>query len=182
MKLTERNIQGRLFMERYRRGMILPNFTPPQWFECDVFELTDAGYFREYEVKITRSDFKADAKKTHGLSWRDAQAGKTALTKHHRLAMADVRGPAQFWYVTPVGLLTPEELPPWAGLIEISAAITEFSRFIQMGEHEMKKAPRLHGEKASDKIRAQLLTSCYYRLHQKQLCLFAANEPEDYSI
>ena len=56
-------IQKTLMRERFRRSFVLPNYTPHAWWESDVFEITAAGYFVEYEVKISVSDFKADAKK-----------------------------------------------------------------------------------------------------------------------
>lgn len=34
--------------------------------ECDVLKLTPSGYATEYEIKISKSDFKADLKKKHG--------------------------------------------------------------------------------------------------------------------
>jgi hypothetical protein len=59
--MNAREIQQRLIVERYRRGICVPNYTPKDWWECDVFELTPAGYFREYEIKMTVADFRADA-------------------------------------------------------------------------------------------------------------------------
>lgn len=33
--------------------------------ECDILKVTPAGYATEYEIKISKSDFKADLKKKH---------------------------------------------------------------------------------------------------------------------
>jgi outer membrane autotransporter protein len=41
----------------------MPNYTPKNWFECDVMAVTKAGYLEEYEIKLSASDFKADSKK-----------------------------------------------------------------------------------------------------------------------
>jgi hypothetical protein len=50
-----------------------------------------------YEIKVTRADFARDS--------AEKQSGA--------LHFAD-----RFWYVTPPGLMTIDELPDWAGLIE----------------------------------------------------------------
>lgn len=34
--------------------------------ECDVLALTKSGYATEYEIKVSKSDLKADMKKSHG--------------------------------------------------------------------------------------------------------------------
>ena len=33
--------------------------------ECDILKVTLSGYATEYEIKVSESDFKADAKKKH---------------------------------------------------------------------------------------------------------------------
>ena len=62
-KLSERLIQKKLYHRLFGNRLVLPNFTPNGWFECDIWVLTKSGYGREYEIKLTVSDFKADAKK-----------------------------------------------------------------------------------------------------------------------
>ena len=53
MPITAREIITHLLRKRYRRNFAIPNYSPDGWWECDVFELTPAGTFREYEVKVT---------------------------------------------------------------------------------------------------------------------------------
>ena len=173
MTYTERTIQSCLMRERHRRGLTLPNYTPPDWFECDVFELTDAGFFREYEIKLTVSDFKADAKKSQ-------RRKGVAMAKHDMLSRS--QGPVQFWYVTPVGMLTPQMLPPWAGLIEVDVHAPD-PKYPQLFEHEVVKAPRLHNEKADDRIRRAALVCCYWRLHSGVIPpLYGQPDHWDFSI
>ncbi|MBX4388477.1 hypothetical protein K4H03_20500, partial [Mycobacterium tuberculosis] len=52
-----------------------------------------------YEVKVSRADFRRD----------------TAIKQREARLFSD-----QFYYVTPAGLLKPEECPDWAGLIEFN--------------------------------------------------------------
>lgn len=50
-----------------------------------------------YEIKVTRQDFKRDS----------------AMKQREARLYSD-----QFYYVTPVGLVSPDEIPDWAGLQE----------------------------------------------------------------
>lgn len=53
-----------------------------------------------YEVKVSRADFCRDIRNP------DKQRGARMFSD-------------RFYYVAPVGVIPPEQLPPWAGLIEI---------------------------------------------------------------
>lgn len=96
-------------------SLLLPNYTPKTWFECDLFAVTKAGYMREYEIKTSRADFKADARKTEPDYYREDTDRKPiddtfpwvkrkGRNKHQALAEHDPTGPTMFWYVTPEGL------------------------------------------------------------------------------
>lgn len=73
---------------------------------CDFWTISansSAGFqATAHEIKISRADFKRD---TH------------AKQRQARL-FSD-----RFYYVTPVGLIRPEELPDWAGLIEFADGV-----------------------------------------------------------
>jgi hypothetical protein len=154
------------------RSTVLNNFTPRNWFECDVFQITDAGYFVEYEIKISRSDYFADAKKYrqhypdgNGCLW-DPIARKypeaVKQTKHELLNSRDEEGPSRFFFITPKGMLRPVEIPVWAALIE---AWPHESRPHYLHFEEIVKAPRLHKKKADEAHRTGVYRSCYSRLH-----------------
>lgn len=68
---------------------------------CDFWVLqphASKGYLAQaFEIKVSRADFKRD----HELKQRDSRL------------FSD-----RFWYVTPPGLVKPEEVPVWAGLRE----------------------------------------------------------------
>lgn len=72
---------------------------------CDFWALhphASKGYRAvAYEIKVSRADFRRD---TH-MKQRDARL------------FSD-----EFWYITPPGLLTVEEVPDWAGLKEYDSA------------------------------------------------------------
>jgi len=77
-----------------------PNRTYDELHECDILKLTKTGYATEYEIKISKSDFKADLKKKHN---HDSKFIK------------------QMYYVVPFEMLdfTKDNLPEYAGLAYI---------------------------------------------------------------
>lgn len=167
--MTERDAINSIMQDRYARNFCLPRYTPRQWWECDVFEVTPAGMFREYEVKLTVADFRADTqKRTVKIipPWDLPQGSGRACawpgeTKHGLLAEGSPRGPSRFWYVTPKGLLTPEMVPAWAGLIEL----TEKSYWSRPMPQEVVKAPQLHRQPVDSKVTDHARGICYYRMH-----------------
>jgi hypothetical protein len=167
------NIANLIMRDRYHRNFVLNNWTPPGWFECDVFEVTKAGFFREYEIKISRSDFKADGSKSHsGGAWDTVDGRlkwipKVGETKHQRLARGDVKGPSRFYFVTPAGLLKGEEIPAWAGHIEWHEPEQQpwHTHKPRTSITVVKEAPVLHRSKFQPERQAKLFQTCYWRLH-----------------
>jgi len=140
MKYTEQNIQHRIFSHfsncEYRLfNVYLFND------ECDFFCITKTGYAIEIEIKISRSDYKADLKKTQK---HEKYGDKTKTYK-----------PNRFYYAVPNGLILPEEIPEYAGLIYVDGWNLKV----------VKNAPLLHKNKPMEKIVfvKQLLTKYYYR-------------------
>lgn len=169
--LTEKVIVNRLLRDRYPKTFCLPNYTPPHWWECDMFELTAAGYFREYEVKVTLSDFRRDVEKQNELrgsgEWTGEAGQKKWVAKyekkHDLLEGGDLRGPSQFFYVTPEGMLSSEPLPPWAGWIEIY--VIEHRGRRHLHERLRVKAPTIHRVKMAKNPDYHRGTT-YWRFHR----------------
>ena len=162
--LTESALARNLMRVRYRRSWCLPRYTPVGWWECDVFEITQAGYFREYEIKLTVADFKADRMKDRPIRENEGWRPNTPrTTKQAQLNGGDRLGPVRFWYVCPKGVLTAEMVPDWAGLIEMERWKTAPQ---YMAEVETKKAPSLHRQKCDPAIAEHAKSVVYYRLHQ----------------
>jgi hypothetical protein len=175
--VTAKDIQRRLIADLHRRSFVLPNYTPHGWWECDVFELTKAGYFREYEVKCSRGDFFNDAKKVKRPGrW----SGKpTPPTKHEWLNASAVQGPTQFWFVVPGelvqdvgvrGIVMAAEVPYWAGLIVATPNRSRQPWSVRL--HHVKKAPRLHNQAPDARVAAHARGVTYWRflnffLHSK---------------
>lgn len=149
--------------DRFSSSIVFPNFTPPRWFECDVFELTKAGYFREYEIKVSRSDFFADRRK--GVKTAVYESGKISgmkyRTKYDMLANRTQSCPNQFFYCVPKGLIGIEDVPEWAGLIEFG--FTQRNILIQV---VVKAPPRLHTDKKTQ-YKNLVHEASYWRFHRQ---------------
>lgn len=136
--MNERKIQLAIYW-RFNSGILIPNWTPPKWWECDVARIMPSGRWHEYEIKLSKSDFLADRNKlaTHGLG-RD----KHSKIKHLELYAASEKGPNNFWYVMPESVADQVEIPQFAGLI----LVHEYQNRICI--NVKKDAPLLHKAKA----------------------------------
>ena len=139
----------------------MPNFTPVGWWECDIWSVTKAGYAVEHEIKLSVSDFHADAKK------RDA-----CTNKHKLLAIGNARGPSRFWFVFAgqwvVGPSLDEwcvsGVPAWAG-IKIAELVGDGPRF-RLVIH--RPAPKLHQWKAEVRQLERAREACYWRFWRER--------------
>lgn len=170
--MTARDIQRRIMSAFYREVFTLHNYTPKNWFECDIFQVTKAGYMVEFEIKMTVQDFKADAKKAkEQVTYKNDPNGvmkwlwAKGQTKHEQLAARAENGPSRFYFVVPVPALplTPDDVPEWAGLIHMDTTTAKSWR--QIRPEIAKPAPTLHRAKVEAKILAHAESVCYYRMH-----------------
>lgn|SRR3990167_5702430 len=100
--------------------------------EMDIMSISKSGMMYEFEVKISRADFKADIKKK-----------KWYWHKQPHVQMC----PNYFSYCCPDGLIAINEIPPYCGLYY----------FIDNELKEIRKPKRLHKEigdipKIKDKV------------------------------
>jgi hypothetical protein len=140
-------------------GIVVDRFRPDGWLEMDVCEVSAAGFMSEFEIKLSRADFAADRDK---VIIRD----EVAHTKHGLLARHDVRGPCRFWFIVPLGLVEVEQLPPWAGLIELvnrgpSAPLSDRWRPLVR-----TPAPALHHCRVEVAIETAALRAAHGRFHR----------------
>ena len=126
-KWTEWLAQNALYVWLDRRGQryIVPNCSIYGW-EPDLISITKKGFVSEYEIKVTRADFRNDFKRK--------------LNKHHllkkRFGGKYSTIPNYFYYVVPLNLITEAEVPEYAGLIYLENNC--------VNQWIIKKAPRLH--------------------------------------
>lgn len=95
--------------------------------EVDVLSILKSGYVSEFEVKISRSDFKADAKKA---KWKYFE---------NRI---ETGIPNYFSYACPEGLITKEEVQDFAGLIyvyEHGTKIIKKPKILHRRKHDLLK-------------------------------------------
>lgn len=123
-------------------------YTFSHTWESDFLALTKSGYLYEGEVKISRSDFKADFKKEQ----------KHTLLKESYEKLEGTEGklrPHYFFYAVPEGLISAEEVPEYAGLVYM---VNHFPYW-----KWVKQAPQLHKEKFSDE-QLNLQDKFYYTM------------------
>jgi len=107
-------------------------------------------FILEIEVKVSKSDFRADFKKR----------------KHEHYEKADIlppvrygiRFPNYFYFAVPEGLISPSEIPEKYGLIYVNPN-RSFEPVIVV-----KKAKLLHKQKAPEKVNKQFAHLLSYRM------------------
>ena len=138
-----KNIESALAMYLYEKqhSPITSHFTGSGLGECDMISISKSDYIYEYEVKISRSDFKADFKKEkHKLMLE----GKSAIDNIEKTFYYT---PNYFNFVVPTGLISIEEVPNYAGLIYMDD---------KLNFTIIKKAPLIHKIKATSSFIKQV--------------------------
>lgn len=99
--------------------ILIPNFYVGSW-EMDLFRQLNSGYITEYEIKISRADFRNDFNKTAKDSFYNAESRqveyKNQRNKHELMERGEYVA-NKFFFVVPYGLVQPSEVPAYAGLI-----------------------------------------------------------------
>lgn len=156
IKWSEELIQQQLrysFLSPNSVKYFTENLNVYDW-ESDVLKITKSGYAYEFEIKISRGDFKNDfkhKKKKHLLLENKENNSKM---------------PNYFYYVVPEGLVTEDEVPEYAGLIYVLATVIGNSRIYYQFQ-EIKSAPKLHSNKI-DENNLKLIDKFYYNyIHWK---------------
>lgn len=174
----------RLFLNN--NDYILNNVFIFDW-ESDLFAITKSEYSIEIEVKISRADFRADFKKKKH-EWIESLMNGNAYFQHERrdfggsnnscsVGWKDLKQsiPNKFYFACPDGLISPEEVPSYAGLIHCGKNSYDYE--------VVKKAPILHRNKIDfkDKLLSkyyntslntrQRITDLTYRIKRKPMCM-----------
>lgn len=142
-KMTEKNIIKSLLCDRRiveKYPVMLPNcYTQPD-NEADLFAVRKSGFCDEFEIKVTRQDFLADAKKWVQYREIDKQIDLFKGDEYEQWVTAGrIKGeepwcmfkrealekglmqPNYFWYVLSEKVKVEDsEIPEWAGVIFIS--------------------------------------------------------------
>ena len=209
--LTEQKIQRVL-----NKFMASPKYKVDGLFvfrwESDKLLWTKSGYIYEFEIKISRADYKNDFKHkiekhlllNSKLKEPSEQLQQTLFDnllklkqkRYPNITMDQVkkecichlpentRLPNFFYYVVPVGMLKPEEVPPYAGLIYIN---TDKEPKHYRGKPDkwiynfsiMRPAPKLHKTKYTD-AELNLSEKFYYNWQATKQALRNAEENAEY--
>lgn len=135
-------------------------------FEADILEITKSGYSYEYEVKVSRSDFKKDLLK------RKQTLGGLNVLKHLQLKIGNHVN--YFSYVVPEGLISIGEVPEFAGLIYVNSHEVKFSddkgTYIKhrLFAKTIKSPVKLSKDKFSPESLMKCYESLYFRFHAKR--------------
>lgn len=154
--MNEKHIQNALYhwCDQKNHSIIAPNFNC-DFGEVDLLSITRAGFVFDHEIKISRSDFKADFRNKDWKHYRYDQAPKENTR----------RCPNYFIFVVPAGLLKLEEIPHYAGLM-----YWRESKFHCFGTFDViKKPPRLHSEPVRFEILQKLARSLMFRYWNNRL-------------
>ena len=149
-KGKEREIQLALF-NRYSSqfAFAAPNYTPREWWECDLWAMLRSGYVIEYEIKLSMSDFHADKNKRMTFFDYEEQEQKT-FVKHEMLSERSTRCPNRFMFCVPATISEKviKAIPDWAGLLvyDFEASYYPHSERIT----KIKPAPLIHKTKCQD--------------------------------
>lgn len=132
-KWTERDGQLAVYNYRHRIQpfpLIVTNIYFYSGCESDALYISRSGHAHEFEVKVTRSDFRADFKKF----------------RHNRLlGLVPYKNlPTTFTYVCPPDIIPVEEIPDYAGLAHIITKGRYYAsdRDKVLSLQIIKKAPR----------------------------------------
>jgi len=160
---TEKEMQYALFewLEERKRTLILPNFTPFHWHECDLFSITKALYFHEIEIKVSRSDFRADFNK---LDKHRVLSSEHTGRDWFGQPLSAAKFPRTFCYACPAEMLTVDDVPAYAGLIWVRRQKKGFwngaTGYLVTVE---KRPPALPAEKMTSEQVFKISNNLWYR-------------------
>lgn len=162
-KFTEEYIQKKLdgFFAESTKKYVLENLYVFSW-ESDKLIETRSGLIYEFEIKISKSDFKNDFNKKdkhvileggqmHIPTFDGLEPIYQKMYEKNYL-VSNFKKPNYFYYAVPEGLITIEEVPEYAGLIYVLPYndINKDGKFVWGGFYIAKQAPKLHSTKYTD--------------------------------
>ncbi|MEM0550382.1 MULTISPECIES: hypothetical protein [Aeromonas] len=161
--MTAKNLQIAFYQaHKDRFELLVANVVIKRWLECDLIGVRRNGQVEEVEIKLSRSDFKADFDKIVPMKAgqpgaQTIQEGHLTLAqaKKHDLLASGLSPINFFWFMAPKGLLSADDIPAHAGLIEVT----------RTGSLQVTVvAPLLHKHKADDTFRVNCLRQQCWRV------------------
>lgn len=163
--MTEKTIQFDLFWST-KPYVAAPNIYMYGTYESDLLVVTKAMIAHEFEIKISKSDFFADFKKSRDYfvgaedvvleNGRKKRQLKYETRTKHQLYL-NGKGPNRFSYVFPEGMIDYSEVPEWCGIVVIREQHGRTKAVV------VRSARMLHKNKFTDKQMLQLTRSLSFR-------------------
>ena len=153
MKITEQVIQAKLMfwiMHEKKHFCVVPNATNVFWWECDILSMTYAHLLHEFEIKLSKADYKKDFQKYKHSVFGDKSQWADEI--------GYARSPSYFWFVTYGVRIDPPEYAGWIGLLGDPEKPTTLRIDVR------KEAPRLHKQKPTQKQMLSMGRSLAFRL------------------
>lgn len=145
-------------------------------FETDFLAVTKAGYASEFEVKVSKTDFKKDFEKKRldrGRSFFDKEARewKEKYDYKHDLLKEGKSGLKHFYFCTPAGLVPEEDIPEYAGWITFQEPRSSFQRNLTMKVE--RTAPKLpNATKMTDKQEKKIQEAQKWQYYKSKMTRF----------
>lgn len=143
--------------------ILIPNFYVGSW-EMDLFRQLNSGYISEYEIKISRADFRNDFKKsTEDIKYNreEKKVERTNFRTKHELMAKGEYVANKFFFVVPYGMVQPNEVPEYAGLIYYRDD-TNYLRF-----ETVKPAKFIHRKKSEIPLDSLIKSLCYREFNMR---------------
>lgn len=159
--ITSNDIQAFIlkhWLLEHHNPYTIANFSSGGYHEADVLAISRAGVVTEFEIKMSRGDFFADFKKTTKHSLFETVFKKQTQGNLPVLASSI---PNKFYYACPKGLIKPQEVPEYAGLIYFTKFHLKGSEQPYIEFSYERKAPYIHRGKPEESI---------YKLIASSLC------------
>lgn len=157
--MTESDMQRKIVKSRTmetRCEVIIPNCYTRNDNEADLFCIRKSGFVDEIEIKVSKSDFRIDEKKTvrvlneNSTGWSDKW-----IDTPKREALIAGKMTNYYWYAIPFGLVDHDEIPEWAGILEVYE-----NGFVK----ETRRPKKLHKNKMSLEDRYKQVKKLHYRI------------------
>lgn len=162
--LTEALVQDVIYAwcSSAKHEITVPNCGAVWGPEADVVSVTKARLGHEFEIKVSRSDWLSELRQIRGdrrcAKWYRAQTLANAKEEAKKTADLAAKGsnccglvpPSYFWLVTAPGIVRDDELPAYAGLMEVVPYRHGIHQAHGYRTAETRPAPRLHRVKLLD--------------------------------
>lgn len=151
---TEEYIQKKLdgFFASSTQKYVMENLYVFGW-ESDKLIETRSGLIYEFEIKISKADFKNDFIKEDKHKTLKGWKYSNLVEEGGLLPLHFEKKPNYFYYAVPEGMITVDEVPEYAGLIYIlpEGATSDMNgKYVFNRFYIVKNAPKLHSIKYTD--------------------------------